>query len=71
MILDNGKYGELVPTGESKALSDVIIRKLSSDAMSAEAAEEGYRRGMEYSLERIADSYLNSIQMMCRRPGSS
>lgn len=70
-ILDNGKYGELVPTGDVKALSDVIVRQLNSGAISSEGAEERYRRGMEYSLERVAELYLNSIQMMVKKPGNN
>jgi glycosyltransferase involved in cell wall biosynthesis len=52
-ILDNGKYGELVPVGDACSLADAICRTLDApkdrDFLRA--------RGGEFSIEKAVDNY--------------
>jgi glycosyltransferase involved in cell wall biosynthesis len=52
-ILDNGKYGELVPVGDARSLADAICRTLDApkdrDFLRA--------RGGEFSVEKAVDNY--------------
>ena len=52
-ILDNGKYGPLVPVGDEKALAVAIEQVLDSPKDS----EKLRRRGASFSVERAVDSY--------------
>jgi glycosyltransferase involved in cell wall biosynthesis len=53
-ILENGRYGRLVPVGDPDALASAIAEALRSPV------DRGLlrRRGAEFSVERAADQYL-------------
>lgn len=52
-ILDNGKYGELVPVGDSEAIAQAILSVLSGKAKSVDPAWLN-----QFTLENIAQKYL-------------
>ncbi len=53
-ILENGKYGRLIPVGDSEALAEGILAALNSSTSS-----EGLRRrAKEFSYDSIGDQYL-------------
>jgi glycosyltransferase involved in cell wall biosynthesis len=52
-ILDNGRYGSLVPVNDVGRLADAILASLASDR----DAEALRRRGREFSLERAVEGY--------------
>jgi len=55
-ILENGKWGRLVPVGDPKALAEAIV-----EAMNDERGK-GVERAMDFSLDKIAGQYLALIQ---------
>ncbi|MCP2727683.1 glycosyltransferase [Limnofasciculus baicalensis] len=55
-ILANGKYGELVPVGDSKAMADGILRVLSGQVKSVEADWIN-----QFTLEAATQHYLNIL----------
>ena len=57
-ILENGKYGRLVPVGNTKALAEGIIATL--DCSSADIEALGHR-AKEFSYEVAADQYLEVL----------
>ncbi len=59
-ILDHGRYGQLIPTGDSNALARAILRALSKDFHVPASAL--MRRASEFNLERAASAYLYVIQ---------
>jgi glycosyltransferase involved in cell wall biosynthesis len=56
-ILENGRYGELVPVNDSEALSAAMLRTLTAPLPKSELR----RRGAEFSLERSAKDYLGLL----------
>lgn len=56
-ILDNGKYGELVPVNDEVALYEAIIKTLKKKHDKQKLID----RSNNYSIERIADKYLKNI----------
>jgi glycosyltransferase involved in cell wall biosynthesis len=60
-ILDNGKYGELVPVGDAGKLADAICRTLDApkdkDLLRA--------RGSEFSVEKAVDNYRRILLEDC------
>jgi len=56
-ILDNGKYGPLVPVGDPKALADAILHTLSSPP-DGRKLEEG---AMRFTVERSVQAYLETL----------
>jgi len=66
-ILENGKYGRLVPLGNPEALATAI-----SEALAASHDREALcRRGAEFSVERAADQYLALLDPDRTIPGAS
>ncbi len=57
-ILERGRYGELVPTGDEAALAAAMARALDQPP----AAEMLRRRGADFSLERSARQYLDLVE---------
>ncbi|MCP2727684.1 glycosyltransferase [Limnofasciculus baicalensis] len=55
-ILDNGKYGELVPVGDNKAMADGILRVLSGDIKSVDS---GWLK--QFTVEAATQNYLNIL----------
>ncbi|HOL13815.1 MAG TPA: glycosyltransferase [Bacillota bacterium] len=60
-ILENGKWGRLVPVGDPKALADAII-----EAMDDERGK-GIERAKDFSLDKIVDQYLALIYEVEKR----
>ncbi len=60
-ILEDGKYGRLVPVGAPAALAEAILLTLdeSTQVASREAVKQ---RALEFSLDRITDQYLQVLQ---------
>lgn len=55
-ILANGKYGELVPVGDSKAMAEAILRVLSGDIKSVDSCWLN-----QFTLEFATQKYLNIL----------
>jgi len=55
-ILDNGKYGHLVPVGDVEAMADAMLRVLDGDA--PEVPEEWL---LQFHEERVAQQYLRLL----------
>src|SRR5262249_18705982 len=56
-ILENGRYGRLVPVGDAQALARAM-----ADALAAEHDREAFkRRAADFSPERAADQYLRLL----------
>lgn len=53
-ILDDGRLGILVPTGDDRAMADAILRTLDQPVQTSEMA----RKVEEFTLERAVDTYL-------------
>ena len=58
-ILEGGRWGELVPVGDSRVMAEAIVRTLTHRA--ASRLEGARRRAMEFSVENIVDQYLQSL----------
>jgi len=56
-ILDNGKYGILVPVGDESAFADAISYLLNHPEERLNLAESGLRRSTDFSIEKIVDQY--------------
>lgn len=56
-ILDHGKYGSLVPIGDSEALAQAIIATLTR-ATNTELLQQ---RARDFSLDAVVDSYIDLI----------
>jgi glycosyltransferase involved in cell wall biosynthesis len=56
-ILDNGKYGPLVPVGDVQALADAMLRTLDDHL----PAETLIARAEEFSVEKIAGQYIDLL----------
>lgn len=56
-VLQDGKYGKLVPVGDVDALAQAMLESLKSPPASQLLVE----RGQVYSLERAADEYLDML----------
>ncbi|MEJ1098016.1 MULTISPECIES: glycosyltransferase [unclassified Pseudoxanthomonas] len=54
-ILENGKYGQLVPVGDADALTAAILRSLTQEGRVP--AERLRARASEFGLERSVDAY--------------
>ena len=56
-ILEQGRFGRLVPVGDESALADAILNELSSPVEGVNRRD----RAMDFTYERIADQYLDLI----------
>ena len=56
-ILENGKYGRLVPVGDAQAMADAI--ELSLDHPFPQ--EQGIARARDFSVERAVEQYLRVL----------
>ncbi len=56
-ILENGRWGRLVPVGDANALSSAIAKALDAE----HDAQALARRAANFSPDVIADKYLNLI----------
>ena len=60
MILNNGEFGSLIEPNNKEKLADAIIKELQNPS-SPEAIKRSKQRAMEYSLQQIAEKYLEII----------
>ncbi|NJO98213.1 MAG: glycosyltransferase [Pleurocapsa sp. CRU_1_2] len=60
-ILEQGKYGTLVPMGDSQALSEAMIKILDCSPKTELLIE----RSQDFSVERSVTEYLNLIKQTC------
>ena len=56
-ILDDGKYGRLVPVGDSDAIANAILEELEKEHDTEKLKE----RARDFSIEKIADQYLELL----------
>jgi glycosyltransferase involved in cell wall biosynthesis len=66
-ILDGGRYGRLVPVGDVEAMAEAISGTLASPF----SASVLRARSREWTVERIADSYLDALGLSRRHVKSS
>jgi len=59
-ILDNGRYGRLVPVGDYKALAKAILETLDNPDFPA-SREERIKRSLEFSLDAAVEKYLQVL----------
>ena len=59
-ILEDGKYGLLVPEGDVAALTGEIVRVLDDDALRRALAAKGPERARMFNLEKIASRWLEA-----------
>ena len=57
-ILDNGRYGTLVPMSDEKSLAAAILQALDARVNK----DQLIARGKEFSLDRATDRYLHLIE---------
>ncbi|OOE79267.1 hypothetical protein BZG25_10235 [Salinivibrio sp. ML198] len=57
MILNNGEFGTLVEPNKTKKLAEAIMNKLEKPS-SIEQIEKAKKRAMQFSLEQVAEKYL-------------
>lgn len=55
-VLDNGKYGELVPVGDSEAMAEAILRVLSGEIKSVDPSWLE-----QFTLETVSQQYLDVL----------
>lgn len=60
-ILENGRYGRLVPTGDDKALSEAILETLNNPEQPA-TEEERIRRARDFSAEAAIEKYWSIVE---------
>jgi len=56
-ILENGKYGILVPVGDAKKMAEAIIRVLTDGKFSQELIEKGNERIQNFTIEKTLPAY--------------
>jgi glycosyltransferase involved in cell wall biosynthesis len=59
-ILDNGRYGRLVPVGDHEALAKAILETLDNPDFPA-TREERIQRALEFSLDAAVEKYLQVL----------
>ena len=59
-ILDNGRYGRLVPVGDHEALAKAILETLDNPDFPANR-EERIQRALEFSLDAAVEKYLQVL----------
>lgn len=58
-ILENGKYGQLVPVGDDKAMADAILKALENPAK----PEDLVARADDFSIDLVINQYLQLINL--------
>lgn len=56
-ILDEGKYGALVPVGDQKALANEIVRMLRNEELRQMMARKGKQRANDFNIDAMTDKY--------------
>lgn len=60
-ILENGKYGLLVPPRDHEKLAQAILQVLKDERLARELREKGRKRAMDFSVENAVEKYLDLI----------
>jgi glycosyltransferase involved in cell wall biosynthesis len=60
-ILEDGRYGRLVPSGDDKALSEAILKTLNHPDQPA-TKDERIRRARDFSVEEAIDKYWSIVE---------
>lgn len=60
-ILDNGKYGILVPVGDDAELSEAILEIITNPGKRCELIESGFTRASEFSVSSVSRQYLDVL----------
>ncbi|MEM3434403.1 MAG: glycosyltransferase [Candidatus Methanomethyliaceae archaeon] len=60
-ILENGKYGLLVPPRDHEKLAQAILKVLKDERLARELREKGRKRAMDFSVENAVEKYLDLI----------
>ncbi|MEM2266052.1 MAG: glycosyltransferase [Candidatus Hadarchaeales archaeon] len=60
-ILENGKYGLLVPPKDYEKLAQAILKVLKDERLARELREKGRKRAMDFSVENAVEKYLDLI----------
>jgi len=63
-VLGHGRYGQLVPPGDSQALADAMYRSLTGAFHVP--SQDLVRKASEFNLERAARRYLSVIRSVCK-----
>jgi glycosyltransferase involved in cell wall biosynthesis len=63
-ILDNGKYGVLVPRSQQEALTTGILEVMSSDSLRHQLSTAGKERCQDYRPEKIANQWLSFLEAL-------
>ena len=61
-ILENGRYGLLVPSEDPLALADALVRMTEDDALLSDLSEIGPERVSHYAPERVAAEVLELVE---------
>ena len=56
-ILENGKYGILVPTGDAEKMAEAIIKVLTDRELSEKLTERGGERMHNFRIEKVLPAY--------------
>jgi glycosyltransferase involved in cell wall biosynthesis len=64
-ILDAGRAGVLVPTGDQEALTGAMVRLLSDRTLRGELAERAHTRARAFDLDAVMDSYRLLLSRPC------
>jgi len=65
-ILEDGKYGVLVPVGSVEILAERIINLLEDRGLAKKYAESAHRKAMEFSKERIIPQYETVVDQLLK-----
>jgi glycosyltransferase involved in cell wall biosynthesis len=56
-IISNNETGILVPPADESALAEAIIKVLEDEKLRARLAENGRRRAMDFTADKVAEAY--------------
>jgi len=62
-ILENGKYGVLVPVGDSDAFADEVINLLQHDDQYENFKRLSAERAMAFDVPKVAEKYLDCLNL--------
>ncbi len=65
-ILENGKYGLLVPPENPEKLAEAILRVLRDQNLAEELRKKGPERARDFTVDRAVEEYVRVIEE-CRR----
>lgn len=60
-ILENGKYGLLVPPRDHEKLAQAILQVLKDERLAHELREKGRKRALDFNVENAVEKYLDLI----------